>query len=126
GQIRHFARVDAVRVGDNSTARRLPKNLRQARDRDHCGIDYLSMIETDQREPSIHIYRCIADALDINLWQLFCDLSDETLFILDHFNDCTETEIRTLGRFIDGNKEALRQHHSQDFDLKTEVDSYGQ
>ena len=76
---------------------------------------YLSLIETDQREASLDVYRCIAEALHIPMWQLFCDLSKETLLVLENFSDCSEIEIRTLRRFIDGNKCALRQHHNLDF-----------
>ena len=76
---------------------------------------YLSLIETNQREASLHVYRCIAIALHIPMWQLFCDLSEESLLAIEDLNDCSEMEIRTLRRFFIGNKHALRQHHSLDF-----------
>ena len=77
---------------------------------------YLSLIETNQREASLDVYRCIATALHIPMWQLFCDLSEESLFVMEDLSDCSEMEIRALRRFFIGNKYALRQHYSLDFD----------
>jgi len=106
-----------ISIGNKVKALRLGQHLTQEELAFKAGIipKYLSLIETDQREASVHVYRCIAEALNIPIWQLFCDLSEETLLVLEDFNDCTEMEIRTLRRFIAGNKYALRQHHSLDF-----------
>ena len=74
--------------------------------------NYVSLVETDVREASIDVYRCIADALHIPMWQIFCNLSDESLLILEDFDDCSETEIHMLRRFINGVKHAIRHKQS--------------
>ena len=104
-------------VGRNIKKMRLLQNLTQEELAPRIPITakYLSGIETGRREATIHVYRCIAKALQLPMWILFCELSDETLLVLKHFEDCSEIEIRALRRFIDGNKYALRQHRSLDF-----------
>ncbi len=103
-------------VGHNIRKLRLLQNLTQEELALRVPITakYLSGIETGRREATIYVYRCIAKALQLPMWILFCELSDETLLVLKHFEDCSEIEIRALRRFIDGNKYALRQHHGLD------------
>ena len=115
-------------TGEKIRTLRLAQNLTQEELALKASVStkYLSLIETDRREASIHIYRCIADALNIPMWQLFCDLSEEMLLVLNHFDDCSEAEIRALGRFIDGNKYALRHCCSLDFGLETAKDFHCQ
>ncbi|MCL2671237.1 MAG: helix-turn-helix domain-containing protein [Clostridiales bacterium] len=104
-------------VGEKIKAIRLSRNLTQESLSHKAGITtkYLSLLETDQREASIHVYRCIAAALHIPMWWLFCDLSEEIFLVLTDFDDCSEMEIRALRRFITRNKHALRQHHNLDY-----------
>jgi len=78
--------------------------------------NYVSLIETNQREPSLDIYRCIANALHIPMWQLFYDLPEGVLLILEELQDCSDIELMALRRFIASNKDALRQHHRLDLD----------
>ena len=115
-------------TGDKIKMLRLAQNLTQEELALNAAITvkYLSLIETGRREASIHVYKCIAEALNIPVWQIFCDLSEESFLALKHFEDCSETEIRILRRFIDGNKIALRQCLILDFDIQTEKDSHGQ
>lgn len=98
---------------------RLEQNITQEKLASIAAIapKYLSLIETDQREASIHVYRCIAKALDIPVWHLFCDLPDECLLVLHHLEDCSVMEVRALERFVSSNKYALRQHHKQELGL---------
>lgn len=107
---------------------RLSQNLTQGELASRVTItaNYLSLLETNQREATIDVYRCIAKALNIPVWQLFCDLSDELLLVLELFEDCSAVEIRALTCFINGNKYALRQYHNQEFGLRIADDSYGQ
>jgi len=104
-------------IGEKIKMLRLAQDLTQEELACKAGITtkYLSLIETGQREASLHVYSCIAATLHIPIWRLFCDLSEETLLVLDDFRDCTEMEIRALRRFIAGNKYALRQHHDLDY-----------
>jgi transcriptional regulator with XRE-family HTH domain len=105
------------RTGEKIKTLRLAQNLTQEELALYSAITvkYLSLIETGQREASIHVYKCIADALNIPMWQIFCNLSEETMLALKHFDGCSEMEIRALRRFIDGNKHALRQCLNMDF-----------
>ena len=115
-------------TGEKIRTLRLSQNLMQEELARKAAITakYLSLIETDQREASVYVYRCIAEALNVPVWQIFCDLSEETLLALQHFGDCPEAEIRVLRRLIEGNKCALRQCRSLDFGLGSTEDSYGQ
>jgi len=74
-------------------------------------VNYLSLIERAKREASIDIYRCIADALGIPMWQLFCDVSSEALSILQVLEDCSENELRMLGCLLHGLKSGVRQNN---------------
>ena len=87
---------------------------------------YLSLIETGRREASIYIYSCIAEALNVPMWQLFCDLSEEVLLAIKHFEDCSETEIQILRLFVDGNKYALRKCRDLNFEQFSAKDTYCQ
>ena len=115
-------------TGEKIRTLRLAQNLTQEELALKASVStkYLSLIETNRREASIHIYRCIAKALNVPLWQLFCDLSEESILALNHFDDCSEMEIRALGRFIDANKYALRQCCDLNFGLETAKDSHCQ
>ena len=84
---------------------------------------YLSQIETDEREASIYVYKCVAMAMNVPMWRIFCDLSEDVLLTLHHFADCTEKEIRVLGQFLDGNKHALRQCNALDLGSRLAKDS---
>ena len=100
-------------AGEKIKTLRLAKNLTQEKLALKAAITakYLSLIETNRREASVYVYNCIAEALNVPMWQLFCNLSEETLLAMNHFNDCSEIEIRVLRQLIDGNKHALRQFH---------------
>ena len=113
-------------IGNKIRTLRLAQNLTQEELALKVSITakYLSLIETDRREASIDVYRCIAAALHIPAWQLFCDLSEELLLVLEDLDDCSEMEIRVLRRFFAGNKYALRQHHSLDIEPQSAKNSH--
>ena len=119
-------RYQVLSTGEKIRMYRLAQNLTQERLAERAGISlkYVSPIENDHCEASIHVYRCIADALGIPMWRLFCDIPEEELLILAHFDDCTEMEIRMLELLIAGNKNALRQNRSPDLMLETRKDSH--
>ena len=98
-------------TGETIKTLRLAQNLTQEELALKASITpkYLSLIETNRREASVNIYRCIADSLNIPIWQLFCDLPRDLITVLKRFDDCSAAEVRALGLFIDGNKSAFRQ-----------------
>jgi len=104
-------------TGEKIKNLRLTQNLSQENLATKVGIttNYLSLIETNQREASIDVYRCIAKALHVPMWQLFCDLSDEILLIVEDLGNCSETEMRLLRLLFSGNKQAIRQHCRLDY-----------
>ena len=87
-------------------------------------VNYLSMIEKAKREASIDIYRCIADALNIPTWQLFCDISKEIISVLQIFEDCFEKEIQILGCLLQGLKASIRQNDMLNWVTKAEKISH--
>ena len=119
-------RYQVLSAGEKIRMYRLAQNLTQEGLAEKVGISskYLSPIENDQCEASIHVYRCIAETLGIPMWRLFCDIPEEELCILAHFDDCTEMEIRMLELLIAGNKNALRLNRSPDLKLETGKDSH--
>ena len=104
-------------VGEKIKNLRLAQGLTQENLAYKVGItaNYLSLIETSQREASVDVYRCIAKALHIPMWQLFCDLSDETLLVLEDLHDYSEAEVKLLWRLFTGNKHAVKQHRRIDY-----------
>jgi transcriptional regulator with XRE-family HTH domain len=109
----------SLNTGEKIKSLRKSQKLTQAELAFKVGIvpNYLSLIETNRCEATLHIYRCIADALHIHMWHLFCDLPKEALLILDEIGDCTDVEAQALRRLISGNKIALRQHYKLDLGM---------
>ena len=109
----------SLNTGEKIKRLRKSQKLTQAELAFKVGIvpNYLSLIETNRSEATLHIYRCIADALHIPMWYLFCNLPEGALLVLNEFEDCTDVEVQALLRFVAGNKVALRQHYKLDLGM---------